>query len=155
MMSLKQLAPLDPRIPEWDRSRLVARSCPLCADEGRPRFRRPDALEVRSCGSCGLWFVSPAPSESALARFYLSYATSHRGSPSDLIVPDPLLLTPDDSLVLTELRSAIDLKGRRLLDVGCGTGAFLELAARVGANCVGVDLDADSCRLARLRPGGQ
>lgn len=33
-----------------------------------------------------------------------------------------------------------DLKGRRVLDVGCGTGRFMEVAAAAGAEVVGADL---------------
>jgi SAM-dependent methyltransferase len=45
--------------------------------------------------------------------------------------------------------------GRRLLDVGCGNGLFLELAHDRGFDPYGVDLAADAVRAARRRPGGR
>jgi SAM-dependent methyltransferase len=36
--------------------------------------------------------------------------------------------------------TAADLRGKRVLDVGCGTGRYLDIAARWGAECVGIDL---------------
>jgi SAM-dependent methyltransferase len=47
-----------------------------------------------------------------------------------------------------------DGAGRRLLDFGCGTGLFLELAHKRGFDCYGVDLAADAVAAARRRPSG-
>jgi magnesium-protoporphyrin O-methyltransferase len=44
-----------------------------------------------------------------------------------------------------------DLSGRRVLDAGCGTGAFAVEAARRGAQVVAVDLSPTLVRLARER----
>jgi magnesium-protoporphyrin O-methyltransferase len=44
-----------------------------------------------------------------------------------------------------------DLRGRRVLDAGCGTGAFAVAAARRGAQVVAVDLAASLVELARIR----
>ncbi|HUO74400.1 MAG TPA: class I SAM-dependent methyltransferase [Solirubrobacteraceae bacterium] len=42
-------------------------------------------------------------------------------------------------------------EGTRLLDVGCGAGLFLRLAAQCGANVVGIDADATFVEVARER----
>jgi ubiquinone/menaquinone biosynthesis C-methylase UbiE len=53
----------------------------------------------------------------------------------------------DDALV-----EAADLRGRRVLDVGCGTGRFAEvLAARHGARVFGVDTEPQMLQVARRR----
>lgn len=44
-----------------------------------------------------------------------------------------------------------DLRGRRVLDAGCGTGAFAVEAARLGAHVVAVDLSPTLVGLARER----
>src|SRR5689334_16582643 len=44
-----------------------------------------------------------------------------------------------------------DLTGKRLLDAGCGTGAFAIEAARRGADVVAVDLSRQLVELARRR----
>ncbi len=43
------------------------------------------------------------------------------------------------------------LKGKRVLDVGCGKGAVVISCALRGANIVGFDVDEDEIRIARLR----
>lgn len=52
----------------------------------------------------------------------------------------------------------LDLRGRRILDAGCGTGAFAVEAARRGANVVAIDLSPTLVGLAQDRrppiPGG-
>jgi predicted TPR repeat methyltransferase len=47
-----------------------------------------------------------------------------------------------------------DGAGRRLLDFGCGTGLFLDLAHERGFECYGVDLSEDSVETAREKPSG-
>lgn len=44
--------------------------------------------------------------------------------------------------------------GRRALELGCGTGIFLERVARSGARIVGIDLSPDLLARARLRLAG-
>jgi 2-polyprenyl-3-methyl-5-hydroxy-6-metoxy-1,4-benzoquinol methylase len=49
------------------------------------------------------------------------------------------------SEVTFDLKTGFDrskLKGKRVLDVGCGTGRFVEVASRLGAQVVGIDLSA-------------
>jgi len=48
-----------------------------------------------------------------------------------------------------------DLRGRRVLDAGCGTGAFALEAARRGAEVVAVDVSPTLVGLARDRAAGQ
>jgi SAM-dependent methyltransferase len=45
--------------------------------------------------------------------------------------------------------------GRRLLDFGCGTGLFLDLAHERGFECHGVDLAPDAVAVARSKPSGR
>src|SRR5277367_4449420 len=43
--------------------------------------------------------------------------------------------------------------GQRVLDVGCGDGAFLVELARAGAQTVGIDVSGEALARARARPG--
>jgi magnesium-protoporphyrin O-methyltransferase len=47
-----------------------------------------------------------------------------------------------------------DLRGVRILDAGCGTGAFSVEAARRGARVVAIDLSPTLVALARAQPAG-
>src|SRR4029450_6753102 len=45
--------------------------------------------------------------------------------------------------------------GKRALEVGCGTGVFLEKVAACGADIVGIDLSEDLLAKARVRLAGK
>lgn len=53
-------------------------------------------------------------------------------------------------LRLDWISNAIDLNGRRVLDVGCGGGILSESMARQGASVTGIDLSEPSIAVARL-----
>jgi SAM-dependent methyltransferase len=97
--------------------------------------------------------VSPAPTDAALARFYATYAASHRTGTLDQQRTHARAHAPEESLILTQLRSAVRLDGAKALDVGCGLGVFADLLARCGARAHGVDLDPDSVAFAREHLG--
>jgi SAM-dependent methyltransferase len=114
-------------------------------------------LRCLSCGSKlendqAAGFVCPAckrayPNVQGIARFVDAqhYAASfgfqwHRYQKTQLD-HDELRESERHFLAKTALRPE-DLKGKLVLDVGCGMGRFAEVATRFGARVVGVDLSA-------------
>jgi 2-polyprenyl-3-methyl-5-hydroxy-6-metoxy-1,4-benzoquinol methylase len=123
---------------------------PLCAD-------LQAILRCLSCGSKlesdqAAGFLCPAckrvyPNAQGIARFVDAqyYAASfgfqwHRYQKTQLD-HDELRESERHFLAKTALRPE-DLKGKLVLDVGCGMGRFAEVATRWGARVVGVDLSA-------------
>ncbi len=53
--------------------------------------------------------------------------------------------------IVRELSTFGPLRDKRVLDVGCGVGGALVALCRVGACCVGIDIDRDRLDLARER----
>jgi len=115
------------------------------------------SLRCLSCGSKlendqAAGFVCPAckrvyPNVQGIARFVDAqhYAASfgfqwHRYQKTQLD-HDELRESESHFLAKTALRPE-DLKGKLVLDVGCGMGRFAEVATRFGARVVGVDLSA-------------
>jgi len=154
---VRELEPLDIRIPAWDMDDLVARSCPMCDADVEDRFRRPDRLQVGWCAACSLWSVSPAPTPEALDRFYRDYDASHRREPElplSLVAFHLKGLAPQHNHHVQLLRSRLgDLSGRRCLDVGFGRGVLLMALRRSGAEVAGVELDPRMVSFARDRLG--
>src|SRR5262245_52385044 len=70
--------------------------------------------------------------------------------------PGDWALSEDQQVVTYEAALAeVSLEpGRRVLDVGCGAGAFLRLVAARGAEPVGIDASAELVELARARLPG-
>jgi SAM-dependent methyltransferase len=119
-----------------------------------------DLQAILRCLSCGAklesdqagGFLCPAckrsyPNVQGIARFVDAqhYAASfgfqwHRYRTTQLD-HDELRESERHFLAKTALRPE-DLKGKLVLDVGCGMGRFAEVATRWGAHVVGVDLSA-------------
>ncbi|MFE9610710.1 class I SAM-dependent methyltransferase [Streptomyces sp. NPDC006012] len=66
---------------------------------------------------------------------------------------DPL--DPDRGDLQAYVRMAEEAGARRVLDIGCGTGAFALLLAARGIEVVGVDPALASLDVARAKPGGE
>lgn len=53
-----------------------------------------------------------------------------------------------------QLANAVDLRGRIVVDVGCGDGAFVRALARAGAEAIGVEVTEDAVAHAREQDPG-
>ena len=103
------------------------------------------------CAACGFLFRHPGIRPERLGELYGSgnYAKFLEGKyAARRIRRYKVTMAPFGDLLATG-------NGRRLLDFGCGTGLFLELAHARGFDCHGVDLAEDAIAVARGRPGGQ
>jgi SAM-dependent methyltransferase len=137
----------------------IPSGCPLCGSarlkeflhtrdkHGRPR----NSYHVVRCARCGFLFRHPAILPERLGDLYSSgryakflggkYTRKRQRRYEVTMAPFGRLFAAGD--------------GRRLLDFGCGNGAFLDLAHERGFDCFGVDLAADAVEVARLKPSGR
>jgi 2-polyprenyl-3-methyl-5-hydroxy-6-metoxy-1,4-benzoquinol methylase len=126
--------------------------CPLCDLEPLPFATDFQGFRLGRCPRCALEFLSPRPSFARLSERV--YAADYQ----DLAAP-AAALTPDKRAYLERQLSQLEkCLGRRgaLLDVGCGAGAFLRLAAEQGWSVAGTDIhlsEAARASGARLRAG--
>ena len=141
-----KLAPLDLRPYVWNKATLASRVCPFCGALGFEKLIRPDELTIRFCKKCGTYFVSPAPSEFALSEFYKKYSRIQRprGSLDKAQAKVIERTSPFSDFRVCEFASMTNLKGKRVLDVGFGTGEMLYRLRQLGAIVEGIDLDIDN-----------
>jgi 2-polyprenyl-3-methyl-5-hydroxy-6-metoxy-1,4-benzoquinol methylase len=153
-------------------------ACVLCGGEraaplvtGIDRMlARPGSYSYARCAGCGLVSQAPLPEESALAGFYSDdYYRQIEGPRRNLEKPinriairhlygvhgEPRstflrsLLRPFRGRILNGIREP---RGEsRLLDVGCGAGAVLEVYRRLGWTVAGIDSSADAAERCRNR----
>jgi len=105
--------------------------CPAGCGAGMRRVFCLKGNVVARCQSCGLYMspmTLPTCGEPTLDR-----AEIEAGLRSVRVA--------NYAHVLRRLRERTSLTGRKLLDVGCGSGWFLELAARAGCECYGIEPD--------------
>ncbi len=99
------------------------------------------------CAGCQTAFVSPTPSDEALARYYDTY---HLGD------VDGGIYDSVEARMQADFPAKLDLVRRetagapgRLLDVGCGKGFFVKCARDAGIDAHGCDLSATGTEYAR------
>lgn len=131
----------------------MPRACPACgAQRSRPLHRRPTRTLERCV--CGTVFVDPVPSAEDSAKMEAAEVSGdHPGAVATQFAAYGRDFRPDDPVVEGFERHLALLgrltSGRRLLDVGVGTGLFLHLAQRAGWAAEGVDLTEEAAARAR------
>lgn len=131
--------------------------CPVCGSENiNPLFSATDHTVSKSdfviwqCGSCTLRFTQDVPDEAHIgpyykAEAYISHTDSHKGL-VNRVYQRVRRFTLRQKVRLIE-RSA-GIRGGSVLDVGCGTGAFLRTMKEAGWKVQGLEPDPDARRLA-------
>ena len=125
-------------------------ACPLCeCDRARPswlgstRFRGKEFPYVE-CLLCGSLYCEPMPDDETLARMY--GPEYEEGFASEPVIED----NKDPSRIIEWLRKS---KTGTFIDYGCGTGALLIEAARLGWETIGVEFEEDVARRVEARTG--
>lgn len=137
-------------------------SCPVCGSddlkkvfEAVDHFSSGEAFPVCDCTRCGFRFTNNFPSEEVIGRYYDS--------------PDYISHSDSDKGLINRLyhyfrkqmlRKKVDLVADhatgnpiRLLDIGCGTGYFLQAAKERGLVVSGIEKDKKARESATARSG--
>ncbi|MDA1094067.1 MAG: class I SAM-dependent methyltransferase [Acidobacteria bacterium] len=109
--------------------------CPLCREPPAPLAVDFQGLHLARCAHCGLQFHSPRPvlEQLAVAVYGAEY---HRPEEANADVRHQRHYAHQ----LARLEGYLDPSRRRVLDVGCGAGAFIRFAERAGWQVDGTDM---------------
>jgi len=110
-------------------------TCPLCGHQPRRFATDFQGLALARCGTCGLEFQSPRPVFEQLATAVYG-ASYHRADEATV----DATRAGEFGRQLDTLERLLPRDRRRLLDVGCGAGAFLRFAASRGWHLEGTDV---------------
>jgi SAM-dependent methyltransferase len=125
--------------------------CPVCPVEtGGVLLQGVESYTLHECSTCGLRFSSPMRHPGG--EWYENsafYRQMLRRS-----IPTPMWLIRREWKHRKVFELGLRPRGR-LLEIGCGTGEFLRLAAENGYQVDGIDIDPRALDIARTRSGIQ
>jgi 2-polyprenyl-3-methyl-5-hydroxy-6-metoxy-1,4-benzoquinol methylase len=118
--------------------------CPLCGNSTASRILFELTRPVVKCGACNLVFAVPHASHAPHSDYNESYY--QQGVYADYL-GDRNAIGKNTGRTLRELERLV--QGRRLLDVGCAAGFFLEAARGRGWTVCGIDVSTYASEYAR------
>jgi len=133
-------------------------SCCLCGQVASCTYARvrdrlhghPGEFTFVRCRGCGHVYLSPRPTHEELAAHYPDTYAAYAGAIED--EPNPFVRWNRAYGMAKRCRAVTRRVPRgRLLDVGCGTGVFLDAMRRRGWDVRGVEPTAAAARIARER----
>lgn len=151
---MKTLEILDYRLPKWNLDDLKPRFCPLCGvGQNDELYVRPDKLIVKNCKICGLYYISPSPSNDQIDQFYQKYDSNHRKTINlkiDKLKLDSIYGTDNfGDLRIRKLSSVMKIQGSSFLDIGFGIPYFLYHLKKLGGNVFGIEQDEQAIGYAK------
>lgn len=125
---------------------IVIKECPVCQGTKFTEYLTckdqtvsKSNFNIVQCETCSFLATSPRPTDSELGNYYLSEAyishTNQTKTLFDKVYQISRLYTLKWKLNILNKYT----QGKNLLDVGCGTGAFLEYSNKKGWNVSGVE----------------
>jgi 2-polyprenyl-3-methyl-5-hydroxy-6-metoxy-1,4-benzoquinol methylase len=142
---------------------MIECECPLCGTpggtvvvEGRDRDHDLQGIfTVRRCEECGHHRLDPRPAEGQLHLLYpddyLPFVTDLASSPAQDGARSRVRRQAMDFVHLGPPARRKVPPGRRLLEVGCGSGAALYRSARLGWEVKGIEPSESAARAAQAR----
>lgn len=112
--------------------------CPVCGSESTRRIGSHNDFSIHRCDSCDVEFANPmkSPGKEWYER-HLLYRNRYQAVGQYV------------GWMHRELLSRIPGNNLRLLDLGCGTGDFVQEALRHGFDAVGLDFDSQAIAVGR------
>lgn len=134
--------------------------CPICSSTNFSTHLNAidytvskESFAIKRCNACDFLFTSPRPELSVLGSYYQSEDyISHSDTSKGLISK---LYKIARSFTLDRKYRLVSpyCKGMPLLDVGSGTGAFLNHAKSMGLNVLGIEPDQGASNFAKKKYG--
>jgi 2-polyprenyl-3-methyl-5-hydroxy-6-metoxy-1,4-benzoquinol methylase len=111
-------------------------------------FLSHESFQLYTCDTCKLLFTHPRPSEEHISAYYKSdNYVSHSASNKGII--NKLYLQVRKHTLKQKLNLLTSLSDNRtLLDIGAGTGHFLQTAKLAGFQVTGIEPDTDARQIA-------
>lgn len=133
--------------------------CPVCSNsQFKPFVVCKDYLvskqdfAIQECIECGFRITNPRPDKKSIGNYYQSQEyTSHNDNSTGLINSVYRLVRGYTLKSKLNLINELNAGAGRILDVGCGTGAFLETCKSAGWAITGMEPDENARSVAQQK----
>lgn len=121
------------------------RSCPVCKKKNNKKIFTKDGGTFVKCKKCEMIYLNPILKEKNLVKYYKNntniQAEAHTNSKKfyENIYQDGIQF----------IEKKIKLNKKNILDIGCSSGLFLDIAKKHGANTYGIELNSRECKIAK------
>ncbi|MCC6502382.1 MAG: class I SAM-dependent methyltransferase [Deltaproteobacteria bacterium] len=127
---------------------MVNDACRLCNSKEARLVAVVDGSQYVRCAICGVERMASYPSDAEIAEFYdngyMTKKFNNLGHHLHFTKEYRETYFAEKSLTFDDLRvDTASLKGRKLLDVGCANGQFLEFTGRLGMDSTGIDISEE------------
>jgi ubiquinone/menaquinone biosynthesis C-methylase UbiE len=112
----------------------------ICCDSAEINQNLIESDKYYSCNNCGLLFLECYNSEETIDSLRNHYRND---DPYDSVSHSKKIFY---TFVLDYLSSRVHLRGKKILDVGCGFGYFLDMASKKGWDVNGIEVMQDAVK---------
>jgi SAM-dependent methyltransferase len=143
-------------------------ACPICQSGELKQFLEckdytvsKDKFTIVECADCGFHFTNPRPTEAECGKYYqsedyISHSDTKKGLINSLYHYARKFTLKKKLKLVNETVGAqnfVPLQQRNLLDLGCGTGAFLNICKENGWKVQGIEPSAEAREVAKKNYG--
>ncbi len=137
----------------------ILNKCPLCNNNSLSEFIQCDDYSISKetftivkCNTCSYCFTNPRPGINEIGSYYQSdIYISHHANKTGFIPWIYRNIRDKQFVNKTNLIKEFSTKNISLLDIGCGTGDFLQYCKSLGWNVKGVEPDEDARKQANSK----
>ena len=132
------------------------KACPICESASQQPFQTAIDYSVSKetftnvkCKDCGFHFTNPVPENENIGKYYKSDSYVSHSSSNKGIINKIYLLVRKYTLKKKVKLVGKECIGKSLLDIGAGTGHFLNASKKAGFNVLGLEPDSDARKFAK------
>ena len=127
-----------------------SQGCPICGSAEFVAVCEVNGFGYVSCAGCRSVRQSPYPSDADISRFYADYYAKKSTERGYLSADAFAGFQNDKQMTFSDLGLAGDAFAHRsVLDVGCGTGQFVQMMSGRAKSVEGIDVSTECINIAR------